>query len=124
MANLHGLLAELGIEAPVMHPERAEPVNTQGGNGQAAKDRAEARAAWIVDRPFEPVQGNSYEIAYGAIAYGSPEGVSDETERRTVIKKVRIDGLSVHEWHDLETGAPLEQALHAYPVRGFRELGS
>ena len=49
MATLHGILAELGIENPLMHPE----------------PDASRASEWIVDRAFVPVEGKSYKLAYG-----------------------------------------------------------
>jgi len=94
MATLHGILAELGIETPAMHPER-EVADTAG---------------WVVDRPFLPEMDASYEIVLG-------------DEQRHLRKTVRIDGPDRGDWFDLEQGAPLEPALRTLPVRAFRHLG-
>lgn len=99
MGTLHGILAELGIEPPLMHPER----------------EAWAKPEWIVDRPFVPVQGESYELAYGNIPAGAGQ--------RPVIKRIRADGPAPANWFDLDEGMPLDPGLHAYPVRGFRRIG-
>ncbi|WP_147375670.1 hypothetical protein [Noviherbaspirillum cavernae] len=98
MATLHGILAELGIENPDMHPER----------------EMHHAAAWIVDRPFEPIEGESYELAYGKLLVDGGEG--------HVIKKVRIDGVAPQAWIDLDTGRALDSQLQMLPVRGFRLL--
>jgi len=102
MATLHGVLAELGIEAPYMH---------SGSEGHASSQ-------WVIDQPFSPVEGKSYELAYGAIPYGDDA----ERERRPLVKRVRIDGPGADDWYDLETSAPFDRELHDYAVRGFREL--
>jgi hypothetical protein len=96
MASLHGILAELGIENPLMHPER-EPAHAH---------------AWVVDEEFIPLIGNSYELAFGRIAFGG--------EDKPLIKRVRIDGPG--EWFDLDTQAPVDRVLLAQPVKAFRLL--
>jgi len=103
MATLHGVLAELGIEAPFMHPER-----------EAHGAQEHGRSQWVVDQAFTPAAGRSYEIAYGAIPYGG--------ENRPVVKRVRIDGQSPDSWFDLDAGKPLDSELQHYAVRGYRPL--
>jgi hypothetical protein len=100
---MHGILAELGIEAPFMHPERQMHGAQEHGQSQ-----------WVVDQAFAPAVGRSYEIAYGAIPYGG--------QTRTVIKRIRVDGPSADDWIDLDTGQPLDRELQDYAVRGFRPL--
>lgn len=97
MATLHGILAELGIEPPILHPER------------------EVRyAQWITNEKFIPVEGRSYELAFGKIRYAG--------EERHVIKRVRIDGPAPGNWFDLDEGRPLDSDLHAFMVKAFRPL--
>jgi len=98
MSILHGIFSELGIEPPVMHPER-EP-------GHAPE--------WVIDARFHPVQGKSYELAFGKIIFAG--------KRQPVIRRVRIDGLTPDTWIDLDTHLPLDRDLQLSPVRGFREL--
>ena len=97
MGTLHGILAELGIEPPLMHPER----------------ESSAKPGWIIDQPFVPVQGLSYELAYGNISTGS---------KQPVIKKIRADGPAPADWFDLDEGMPLDPGLHACPIKGFRQI--
>lgn len=101
MSALHGILAELGIEAPHMH----------AGNAQ------ETASQWVTDQPFAPVEGRSYELAYDALPGGGADGVHPP-----LLKRVRIDGPSAGDWYDLEAGAPLAPELRQHAVRGFREL--
>lgn len=98
MATLHGILAELGIENPVMHPEREIHHASQ----------------WVVDEDFIPVIGKSYELAFGRIPFGGDD--------KHVIRRVRIDGMDAHDWFDLDRQQPMDDALRAYPVRAFRLL--
>lgn len=118
MATLHGVLAELGIEAPFMHPEREfhEGKAQRGAQGEGA-DTQEIHSQWVVDQMFLPVEGRSYEIAYGAIPYGAESG-----KTRHVIKRIRIDGPTADHWHDLDSGRPLDPELHEYAVRAYRPL--
>jgi hypothetical protein len=99
MATLHGILAELGIEAPAMHPERATAHTS----------------AWIVDEEFVPAEGKTYEIAFGKIRRAE--------EERHVIKRVRIDGPTRSQWLDLDAGRALDSDLHAFNIKAFRQLG-
>jgi hypothetical protein len=96
MATLHGILAELGIENPDMHPEREIHPASQ----------------WVVEQDFTPITGKSYELAYGHIPFGS--------ESQKVIKRVRIDGPTPADWFDLDAQKPLDPGLHGYPVQAFR----
>ncbi len=98
MATLHGILAELGIADPDMHPER----------------EAQGMARWSVGEDFRPEQGGSYEVAYGRIPFRG--------EERQVIKRIRIDGPTADSWFDLEENHPLDRALHSAPVKAFRPL--
>lgn len=100
MATLHGILAELGIEKPAMHPEREIP----------------GASRWILDQLFIPIQGKSYEITYGKVAI-------DDGAPRHVIKKIRIDGPTASDWFDLGENKPLDKRLQALTVRGFRPIG-
>lgn len=94
MATLHGILAELGIEAPTMHPEREIPSGDD----------------WVSGVPFQPEQDLSYELLLG------------DAEHH-VRKIVRIDGIAPAEWYDLEYERPLDATLRALPVRAYRRLG-
>jgi hypothetical protein len=96
MATLHGILAELGIENPDMHPEREIHPASQ----------------WVVEQEFIPVIGKSYELAYGHILRG---GVQQK-----VIKRVRIDGPTPVAWFDLDEQQALDPDLHGHPVQAFR----
>lgn len=100
MANLHGILAELGLANPEMHPERdATHVNEND---------------WVVDLPFTPEPGSCYELAYGLVPLHG----------RDVHARVRIraDGSSSAEWFDLDEGRPLAPELQARTVRAYRRL--
>lgn len=101
MGTLHGVLAELGIEAPQMH----------------AGSTPQAPPQWVTGQPFAPLAGRSYELAYGAIPHGGAGG-----DTRPLVKRVRIDGPG--DWHDLEAGAPLAAELRERAVLAFRELPS
>ena len=98
MDTLHGILAELGIAPPTLHPER----------------EVHPEQHWIVDEPFEPVPGEAYELAYGKVLVDGGE--------RHIIKRVRIDSVAPAAWLDLDTGALLDPELQALPVRGYRIL--
>ena len=98
MATLHGILAELGIEPPAMHPERDASHHTD----------------WITDEEFAPIEGKAYELAFGKILHAG--------EERPLIKRVRIDGPTRDNWFDLDAGRPLDSDLHAFNVRAFRKL--
>jgi hypothetical protein len=98
MATLHGILAELGIEPPVMHPERATAHQT----------------GWIIDEEFAPVEGKTYEIAFGKIRHAG--------EERHMIKRVRIDGPVRAQWFDIDEGRALDSDLHAFNIKAFRQL--
>jgi hypothetical protein len=95
--TLHGILAELGIARPEAHPER-EP---------HASD-------WTVNEKFSPVQGKTYELAFGKIHYAG--------EEKHVIKRVRITGPTRNDWIDLDAAKPLDKALQAHEVKAFRPL--
>ncbi len=96
MVSLHGILAELGIENPAMHPER-EPHHA---------------SQWVVDENFTPIEGRSYELAFGRIPFGG--------EHQHVIRRVRIDGPTPDHWFDLDVDKPLDRSLRVYPVKAFR----
>ena len=98
MATLHGILAELGIESPDMHPEREIP----------------HEFPWVVDEEFVPIEGTSYEVAYGRIPV--------DGNQRHVLKKIRIDGPTPDRWFDLDEGEMLAAHLQELPVRGFRRI--
>jgi hypothetical protein len=98
MTTLHSLLAELGIEQPAMH---------------SAPD-AHSRSHWITDEEFAPVEGKSYELAFGRILHAG--------EERPVTRRVRIDGPTRNQWFDLDAGHALDSDLQAFNVRAFREL--
>ncbi len=94
MATLHGILAELGLENPIMHPER-EPGHISD---------------WIVDQEFVPLVGNTYELVFGSGDKG-------------ILKNIRIDGTTPDQWIDLGEGKPLDPALHAFDVKAYRQIG-
>lgn len=98
MATLHGILAELGIEPPDMHPER-EPHH---------------ESDWIVDEMFLPVEGQSYQVTYGKIFF--------DGQHRYVLKRIRIDGPEPDDWLDLDQKKPLDRELQALAVKGFRPI--
>lgn len=100
MANLHGLLAELGLADPEMHPERATG----------------PRESWIVDLPFTPEPGQCYEVAFGKVS----------VQGREVYGRVRIraDGHDPSQWFDIDAGRMLDPELQACPVRAFRHIPS
>jgi hypothetical protein len=98
MATLHGILAELGIEPPAMHPERATA----------------RQSGWIVDEEFVPVEGKTYELAFGKIRHAG--------EEKHVIKRVRIDGPTRAQWFDLDEGRALDSDLHSFNIKAFRQL--
>jgi hypothetical protein len=95
MSTLHGILSELGIAPPETHPER-EPHAPQ----------------WIVNEKFTPIQGKTYELAYGKIHFAG--------EEKHVIKRVRITGPAPDSWFDLDAAKPLDKALQAHEVKAFR----
>lgn len=96
MGTLHGVLAELGIEAPHMHAGSAQ---------------------WVTGQPFSPLEGRSYELAYGTTPHGGDDGDS-----RVLVKRVRIDGPG--DWYDLDADAPLAAELRERAVHAFREIPS
>jgi len=98
MGTLHGILAELGIETPDMHPEREAATTSQ----------------WVVDEDFIPQAGKHYEIAFGRVPFGGQE--------RHVIRRVYIDQLAPSGWIDQETGNPLDPQLATLPIKAFRVL--
>lgn len=99
MATLHGILSELGLENPAMHPEREVGHKPQ----------------WVLDETFIPIIGKSYDITYGKIVFRG--------EHKHVIKRIRVDGPTPESWVDLGTGKPLDAELHGYAVKGFRAIG-
>jgi hypothetical protein len=98
METLHGILTELGVEDPDMHPEREAPHQSR----------------WIVDQPFVPTIGKSYELAFGKIFLGG--------ESRHVIRRVRVDGTSPDNWIDLNEGKPLDKDLQLFRVKAHRSI--
>lgn len=98
MATLPGILAELGLENAVIHPDREEGHET----------------GWIVDRNFEPVVGKTYQLAFGRIPFGR--------EMRNVIRTVRIDGPEPEQWFDLEEGKRLEAGLNLNSIKAYRQI--
>lgn len=101
MVTLSGILAKFGIDDAAAHA------------AAQASDAAPA-SRWIVDENFVPIKGKSYELAFGKMLIdGSP---------RHVIKRVHIDEQSPGRWLDLDAGKPLDAALQAMPVKGFRLL--
>jgi hypothetical protein len=100
MSTLNGLLAELGLSTPEMHPEREAPHETE----------------WIVDQPFVPEPGQCYEIAYGKVSFQGRD--------IHVRKRIRADGSTPSQWFDLDAGQPLDPELQTHPVRAFRPLAT
>jgi hypothetical protein len=98
MATLHGILAELGIENPSMHPER----------------EALHQPQWIIDEEFVPIEGASYDITFGKILFHG--------EQRHVVKRIRVDGRAPDMWFDLGEGKPLDAELRTYAVKAFRSV--
>lgn len=97
MTNLHGLLAELGLANPEMHPER-----------EASPD-----SDWIVDQSFMPEPGQCYEVAYGKLALAGGDYVR---------ARIRADGSSPSQWFDLDQGRMIDPALQLQPVRAYRPI--
>jgi len=97
MDRLHGILAELGIAPPLLHPEREVRVDAQH---------------WIVEEPFRPISGESYELAYG-------KSLDDSGDEHYIVKHVRIDDAT---WLDLDTGATLASEFQELPVLAYRVL--
>lgn len=98
MGTLHTILNELGIENPVMHPDR-EPGHQTG---------------WIVDEAFEPVVGKIYQVAFGRVPFGR--------ELRNVMRTLRIDGPEPERWFDVDEGRYLEQGVNIYSIKAFRQI--
>lgn len=98
MATLHGILSELGIENPVMHPDREEGHET----------------GWMVDEKFEPIIGKTYQIAFGRVPFGR--------EMRNVIRTVRIDGPEPEQWFDVDEERRLEDGLNLNSIKAFRRI--
>lgn len=98
MATLHGILTELGIENPVIHPDHEEGHQT----------------GWIVDQTFEPVIGKTYQLAFGRVPFGR--------EMRNVIRTVRIDGPEPEQWFDVDEGKRLEAGLNLLSIKAFRQI--
>ena len=98
MSTLNGLLAELGLSNPEMHPEREAP----------------HEAEWVVDQPFSPEAGQCYELAYGKVSLHGHDA--------HVRVRIRADGSAPSQWLDLDEGKPLAPELQAYPVRAYRPI--
>ena len=98
MSILNGLLAELGLADPEMHPER-----------EAAHD-----TDWIIDRPFNPEPGQCYEVAFGKVVLQGREVYSRA--------RIRIEGQMPSQWYDLDHDNWLAPELQSYPVRAFRPI--
>src|SRR5688500_7869691 len=98
MGTFHSILAELGIENPVMHPER-EPGHETG---------------WIVEETFEPVVGKTYQLAFGRVPFGR--------ELRNMIRTVRIDGPESERWYDLDENRYLEEGVNVLSIKAFRRI--
>lgn len=98
MGTLHSILAELGIDNPVMHPER-EPGHETG---------------WIEDENFEPIIGRTYQIAFGRVPFGR--------ELKNVMRTLRIDGPEPEQWFDVNEGKYLEKGLNLHSVKAYRQL--
>lgn len=99
MSTLHGILAELGIESPDLHPER---------------EAGQPSSRWVVDDDFIPQSGKTYEIAFGRVPFGGQE--------RQVIRRVYVEHVSPSGWIDQETGNPLDAELAVLPVKAYRAL--
>lgn len=100
MANLHGLLAELGLANPDMHPER---------------DAANAHESeWIADQAFVPEVGACYELAYGLISLHGREAYARV--------RIRADGAAPAQWFDLDENRLLDPELQGRAVRAYRPI--
>lgn len=100
MAILNGLLAELGLADPEMHPER-----------ETSSD-----AAWITDQPFNPEFGQCYEVAFGKVSVQGQEVYARS--------RIRIDGDRPAQWFDLDRNDKLDPELQSCPVRAFRPIAT
>jgi len=98
MATRNSILADLGIEHGVLHPDR-EPGHETG---------------WIVDERFEPEIGKTYQLAFGRVPFGR--------ELRNVVRTVRIDGPAPEQWFDVEEGRRLEEGLNMHSIKAFRRI--
>ena len=98
MSTLNGLLAELGLASPEMHPEREAPHESD----------------WIADQSFIPEPGQCYEVAFGKVLLQGQEVYGRA--------RIRIDGHAPSQWFDIDTGKTLAAELQAYPVRAFRPI--
>ncbi|RZI44622.1 hypothetical protein EGT07_04200 [Herbaspirillum sp. HC18] len=98
MGTFHSIFTELGIDNPVMHPDR-EPGYETG---------------WMVDEAFEPIIGKTYQIAFGRLPFGR--------EMRNVVRTVRIDGPEPEQWFDVDEGKRLEKGLNLNSIKAFRQL--
>lgn len=98
MANLHGLLAELGLANPEMHPERD----------------LSHESDWVVDQAFMPEPGQCYELAYGRVRLHGRDAYARV--------RIRADGILPSQWFDLDAGRALDPALQALPVRAYRPI--
>lgn len=98
MSTLNGLLAELGLANPEMHPERDVSQETE----------------WIVNQPFVPTIGQCYEVAYGK--------VSQHGRERYARARIRIDGAQPSQWFDLDEGQVLAPFFQDCPVRAYRPI--
>src|SRR6478609_7251785 len=101
MATLHGILAELGIENPAMHPEREMEHETS----HASADEGD----WITDEKFMPVFGKSYQLIFAKLNF--------DGQQRHVLKRIRADGPTPDQWFDLNAGEPLEKDLREGVVK-------
>lgn len=100
MTTLHSILAELGIENPVMHSEH--DTGTPHVN------------QWVVGEKFSPETGKSYEIAFGRVPFNGQE--------TQVVRRIRADSPSPQDWIDLETHRPMDRGLYAYTVKAYRRI--
>jgi hypothetical protein len=98
MATLHGILAELGIESPTMHPEREVEHDTD----------------WTANEDFVPVEGKSYQVVFAKLNF--------DGQHRHALKNVRIDGPEPSDWFDLDEGKPLDTDLQSCVVQAFRPI--
>jgi muconolactone delta-isomerase len=93
MTNLHGFLAQLGIDAQRLHPQQADE--------------------WS-DETFQPQTGATYDIAFGRLAA--------DGKMQPVVRRVRIDGAEANQWFDMDAERALEPALQVMPVQAYRRV--
>lgn len=97
MATLHGILAELGIEYPSMHPEREVP-----------------QTDWVFDEAFNPAQGSTYEVVFAKLNF--------DGQHRHVLKRIRVDGPARDQWIDLDHMEAIDDDLQESIVKAYRPM--